>query len=156
MEVNAKQMGSLENAIINDHDSTDATQTGQSSNEASLPHYIQDALLKSLDNAQKLGRKFSFSQAITERAASHLRQLYRKNSRMCPKVAAAASVYTACRQEGNARSMKELCSASKIGLGKLGKAYKEIARILEIQLDRFTADDFIPRFCADLSKYLKV
>ncbi|XP_035908658.1 transcription initiation factor IIB-like [Anopheles stephensi] len=63
---------------------------------------------------------------------------------------ATASLYIACRQEGVARSFKELCAVSSVSKKEIGRCFKLIVKTLATSLDLITSDDFMSRFCTNL------
>lgn len=64
---------------------------------------------------------------------------------------AAACLYIACRQEGHARTFKEICAVSKVkSKTKIGRCYKKISQALDIRLDGIKEYMYMARFCSKL------
>ncbi|WP_330631850.1 transcription initiation factor IIB [Halocatena halophila] len=63
---------------------------------------------------------------------------------------AAAAVYAACRQEGFPRSLDELAEVSRVERSEIARAYRYIARELELALEPADPRQYIPRFCSAL------
>ena len=59
----------------------------------------------------------------------------------------AACLYMACRQERVPRTFKELCAVSTVSKKEIGRAYKQISRVV---VERVTLDDLVNRFCSKL------
>ncbi|KAK9830270.1 hypothetical protein WJX72_010697 [[Myrmecia] bisecta] len=62
----------------------------------------------------------------------------------------AALVYIACRQEGNPRTFKEICTVVDASKVDIGRCYKLIVKELEQTMEAVHVADFMRRFCSHL------
>ena len=63
---------------------------------------------------------------------------------------AAASLYAACRQCGNPRTLDEISTASRTGRKEIGRTYRFMVRELKMKIPPTTPEMYIPRFCSGL------
>lgn len=70
-------------------------------------------------------------------------------------LAAVACIYIACRKTNNTRTIKEMELISGFEKKKIGKMFKMIVRVSDIQLVTTTVADFIERFCNVLNLPMK-
>lgn len=63
---------------------------------------------------------------------------------------ASAALYTACRQQGIARSLNEIQAISRIGYDEIARTYRYIARELALEMEPVDPKSYIPRFASDL------
>ena len=63
----------------------------------------------------------------------------------------AACLYIACRQEGVPRSFKELVAACNISKVRISRCFQQIVKELNIDAPMITTDNFMQRFCSNLS-----
>jgi transcription initiation factor TFIIB len=63
---------------------------------------------------------------------------------------AAAVLYAACRKEDLPRSLDEITSVARVDLVEIGRAYRHLARELELRIRPTDPKMYIPRFCSAL------
>ena len=63
---------------------------------------------------------------------------------------AAASLYAACRQCKNPRTLDEIGEASRTGRKEIGRTYRFMVRELKMKIPPTKPEDYIPRFCSGL------
>jgi transcription initiation factor TFIIB len=63
---------------------------------------------------------------------------------------ATASVYAAARQSDVPRSLDEFEPVSRVDRREFARAYRYVARELELAMEPTNPDDFLPRFCSEL------
>jgi len=63
---------------------------------------------------------------------------------------AAASIYAACRVEGNAHSLEEVASEANADKKYISRAFSELSRELELNTGPTDPTDFVPRLCSEL------
>ena len=63
---------------------------------------------------------------------------------------AAASLYAACRQCNNPRTLDEIGEASRTGRKEIGRTYRFMVRELKMKIPPTKPEDYIPRFCSGL------
>jgi transcription initiation factor TFIIB len=63
---------------------------------------------------------------------------------------AAAMLFIACRQTGNARSFKEFEAASGSSKKRIGKAFMTLSKTLHVEMAQATTEDYVRRFCSRL------
>lgn len=62
----------------------------------------------------------------------------------------ASCIYIACRQENCPRTFLEVTAVTNNSKKEIGRAFKEIVKLLQITIDTITSGDFLSRFCAKL------
>jgi len=71
----------------------------------------------------------------------------------------AASLYIACKEEGVARTFKEICAGTTVCKKELGKCYKQALKALphlSSTISAASTSDFMSRFCSKLGLPIKV
>ncbi len=63
----------------------------------------------------------------------------------------AASIYAAARQLNFPRAIEEVARASRVGRKEIGRNYRTLVRELKLSLLPTTPQDYISRFCSELS-----
>lgn len=63
----------------------------------------------------------------------------------------AACIYMACRQEGVARSFKEISALTLVSKKDIGRCFKLLSPLLETQVSTVSTEDFMARFCSYLN-----
>ena len=110
------------------------------------------ALLTAFRAISEMADRMNMSRVVSDRA-----KLYFKQTQESGRVKfghydaiAAACLFIACRQEGVARTFKEICAVSGTSAKIMGRYYYKIRPILGIQVQQSSMTDFIPRFCSQL------
>ena len=63
----------------------------------------------------------------------------------------AACLYIACRQEGVPRTFKELVATCNVSKVQMSRCFQQIVKEFDINAPMITTDDFMQRFCRNLS-----
>jgi len=63
---------------------------------------------------------------------------------------AASALYAACRKEGIPRSLEEVTHVARVERKEIGRAYRYIARELELGMRPVDPQKYVPRFCSAL------
>jgi transcription initiation factor TFIIB len=63
----------------------------------------------------------------------------------------AAAIYTACRLGRNARTLDEIGTFSKTGRKEIGRTSRALVKELRLRVPPAMPNEYIPRFCTDLS-----
>ena len=63
---------------------------------------------------------------------------------------AAAALYAACRKEGLPRTLDEITNVARVETVEIGRAYRYLARELELQIRPTDPNRYVPRFCSAL------
>lgn len=62
----------------------------------------------------------------------------------------AAVVFIACRQSGNARSLKEMERATGVAKKQIGKSFLMLTKRLKVETTQASTQDYVHRFCSRL------
>jgi transcription initiation factor TFIIB len=63
---------------------------------------------------------------------------------------ASAALYAACRLDGVPRSLDEITGVSRVGRTETGRAYRYLARELELEMEPTDPRAYLRRYCSDL------
>jgi transcription initiation factor TFIIB len=69
---------------------------------------------------------------------------------------AAACLYAACRLEGVPRTFKEICALTNVSKKDIGRAYKFVQKLLNLQVELIQHSDYMNRFCSHLKLSKKI
>ena len=97
--------------------------------------------------------RLNSSQATVDRANKLFKHIYEgKKLKARRHAIAAGCLFTACRQEKEPRTFKEICAVSKCSKKEIGRILRLIARIedIDIRFEILCVGDFMSRFCSDL------
>ena len=105
-----------------------------------------------------LSSKMGLPRTVRETASMIYRKAVDKNLIRGRSVegVAASSLYAACRQCGIPRTLNEIAKVSRIGKKEIGRTYRFMSRELKLNLMPTSPEDYISRFCSELSLSGKV
>ncbi|XP_047134637.1 transcription initiation factor IIB isoform X1 [Hydra vulgaris] len=111
------------------------------------------SLLNAFREIQTMASRINLPKTITDRSNQLFKQVHDQKSLKgrSNDAIASACLYIACRQEGVPRTFKEICAISKIPKKEIGRCFKLILKALEASVDIITSEDFMSRFCSNLS-----
>ncbi|MES1904732.1 MAG: Transcription initiation factor IIB [Paramarteilia canceri] len=66
------------------------------------------------------------------------------------------SIYIACRCEGVPRTLKELCAVSGISKVDIGRIFKKMKNVMNINISSVAPDSYIERFCSNMELPIEV
>lgn len=125
---------------------------------ARISSYIERNLSLALSELYRMASGMGLPRTVRETAAMIYRKAVFKNliqGRSIESVAAAV-LYAACRQCHVPRTLDEICKVAQIPRKEIGRAYRFIAKELELKLMPTMPQDYIPRFCSKLKLTAKV
>jgi len=99
-----------------------------------------------------IGAKLGIPKDIKETAALIYRKAVEKNlirGRSIESIVC-ASIYAACRKVNIPRTLDEISKASEVNKKKIGKAYRHLAKELDLNLKPTTPFSYISQFCNKL------
>uniref|UniRef100_A0A915DX60 Transcription initiation factor IIB n=1 Tax=Ditylenchus dipsaci TaxID=166011 RepID=A0A915DX60_9BILA len=109
-------------------------------------------MTQAITNIREMSERIHLTQSIQDRAARLFKTIL--DSKACrgknSEAQAAACLYIACRQEGVARTFKEICAVTRVSKKVIGRCFKLIQKTLETDLDQITSADYMSRFCGNL------
>jgi transcription initiation factor TFIIB len=113
------------------------------------------ALVNAFKEISNMADRINLPRTIVDRANNLFKQVRDgKNLKGRSNDAiASASLYIACRQEGVPRTFKEICAVSKISKKEIARCFKLILNVFDTSMDIIKTEDFMSRFCANLSKW---
>jgi len=111
------------------------------------------SLLNAFREIQTMANRINLPKTIIDRANQLFKQVHDQKSLKgrSNDAIASACLYIACRQEGVPRTFKEICAISKIPKKEIGRCFKLILRTLEATVGLVTSQDFMSRFCSNLT-----
>ncbi|KAL7671915.1 hypothetical protein ACOME3_006817 [Neoechinorhynchus agilis] len=65
-------------------------------------------------------------------------------------------IYIACRQAGEARTLKEICAVAKASKRDVGRCYKQIMASMKQTLTLVNYEEYLPRYCSLLNLSLEI
>lgn len=68
----------------------------------------------------------------------------------------AAVLFIACRKMKNARTMKELETASGVEKRQIGKTFLSLSKVVDMEIHQATTEDYVHRFCSRLGLPTKI
>ncbi len=105
-----------------------------------------------LSEIDRMSSSLGLSRNIREKAAVLYRKTVDKGlirGRSIEAVAA-ATLYAACRSGGIPRTLDEVASVARVSRKDIARAYRLMARELELKLAPVSSTDYIDRFCSEL------
>ncbi|XP_034469144.1 transcription initiation factor IIB-like [Hippoglossus hippoglossus] len=110
------------------------------------------AMLNAFKEISTMADRINLPRNIIDRTNNLFKQVYEQKSLKgrANDTIASACLYIACRQDGVARTFKEICAVSRISKKEIGRCFKLILKALETSVDLITAGDFMSRFCSNL------
>ncbi len=120
--------------------------------------YIERNLSIALSALVRIASRMGLPRTVRETAAMIYRKAFLKKlirGRSIEGVTAAA-LYAACRQCHVPRTLNEISNVAQIPKKEIGRAYRFIARELELKLIPTLPQDYITRFCSKLKLTDKV
>eukprot|EP01133_Synstelium_polycarpum_P001429 gene1429-1658_t len=146
--------------VIGKGTSKDSSTLSRLQNRGSLNNGDR-SLLAGFKEISRMAENMGLPQTVIDMANELFREMDDKKSmkgRSADGILA-ASLYIACRLEGIARTFKEICSLSNnVTKKELGRSYKMMKEQLanRISLQAISTEDFMTRFCTNLSLPLEV
>lgn len=109
-------------------------------------------LLNAFRAISDMADRINLSRVVSDRAKLYFKQVQdSKRVKFGHYDAIAAScLFIACRQEGVARTFKEICAISTTSTKVMGRYYHKIKPILGLCVQQSSVTDFIPRFCSQM------
>ena len=104
---------------------------------------VQQCRVTKIKTVNEMGQKLHLPETVLEKACL----LFKPVSGRSNEAVYAACLYMACRQERVPRTFKEICAVSTVSKKEIGRAYKQISRVV---VERVTPDDLVNRFCSKL------
>ena len=101
----------------------------------------------------EISERINVPNSITFQAKKLFKMVYEKKALKgrSHDAIGAACLYIACRQEGVPRSFKELVATCNISKVRISRCFQQIVKEFDINTQMIRADDFIHRFCSNLS-----
>lgn len=118
----------------------------------------EKSLVNALSEIHRLISALGLPDSVKETAAV----IYRKATAegivkgRCIEGVTAAAVYAACRQMGIPRPLDEIAKHSTMGKKEIGRAYRLIAKTLELKSAPLSPRDYVNRYCSELGLSGKV
>ena len=97
--------------------------------------------------------KLGLSEAVSEKAAYFYRKIKSRKSRIgrSSTVLITACLYAACRFTNSPRTLKDVVSVSTIGKKQVQKTYRDIVKLLDLNLESFDPLDFVTRLASNVN-----
>ncbi|CAF1041879.1 unnamed protein product [Rotaria sp. Silwood1] len=112
------------------------------------------ALRNGHDAIRAMAAHIHLTKKIIDRAFLIYKHCYEKKCLRgySPEAIIASCIYSACRQEGSPRTMKEICGVAKISVKDLGRCFNKIKLSLPDSsvIQSIDIKDLVPRFCNQL------
>eukprot|EP00761_Pharyngomonas_kirbyi_P012433 gb/GECH01012460.1/.p1 GENE.gb/GECH01012460.1/~~gb/GECH01012460.1/.p1 ORF type:complete len:319 (+),score=91.13 gb/GECH01012460.1/:1-957(+) len=112
------------------------------------------SLQTAFDDINRMAERFELPQKIKDRACRVFQQMDEKKAMRGRNTDAmtAACLYSACRLEGVPRTLKEICALTKATKKDIGRAYKQLLKVLdsEMNVKTINSGDYMSRFCSHL------
>ena len=102
---------------------------------------VQQCRVTKIKTVTEMGQKLHLPETVLEKACL----LFKPVSGRSNEAVYAACLYMACRQERVPRTFKEICAVSTVSKKEIGRAYKQISRVV---VERVTPDDLVNRLCS--------
>ena len=112
----------------------------------------EQSLAQAFAELGRISSQMSLPRVTREQAGVLYRKAAKKNliRGRSVEVIVVAVVYAACRLSGAPRTLDELSSVSQISRKEIGRAYRYIARELELTMKPTSPIDYVSRFCSEL------
>jgi transcription initiation factor TFIIB len=116
------------------------------------PKTSQQNIKKALIEISKVTSKMGLPKDVTETAAYLYRKAVAENLTRGRTIVCicAASIYTACRQCGNPRTLDEVAKEFDLKRREVGRTYMEMFKLLKLKLPVPTPELYVSRFCGEL------
>jgi len=97
--------------------------------------------------------KLGLSEAVSEKAAYFYRKIKSRKTRTgrSSTVLITACLYTACRFTNSPRTINDVVSVSTVGKKRLQKTYRDIVKLLDLNLESFDPLDFVTRLASNVN-----
>ena len=112
----------------------------------------QRALRQGFDKIGTISDRIHLPKTIKTRAKELFKSVYEAKTLKgrAHDAIGAACIYIACRQNGVARSLKEIVAVSNVSKVIIGRCFQKILKELDIDAPTITTEDFMERFCNNL------
>ena len=109
-------------------------------------------LMHAFSEIGQMAERLNLPRSVSDQANAIFKQVHKtKNLRgRSNDAVASACLYMASRQEGVARTFKEVCAVSRVSKKEIGKVFKKILKTLETNVQSVSVEDFMTRFCSNL------
>ncbi|CAF2431892.1 unnamed protein product [Rotaria sp. Silwood2] len=112
------------------------------------------ALRNGHDAIRAMATRMHLAKKIIDRALIIYKQCYEKKCLRgySSETPIASCIYSACRQEGSPRTMKEICDISMVSVKELGRCFSKMKRSLSnpAAIQSIDIKNLVPRFCNQL------
>eukprot|EP00696_Hemimastix_kukwesjijk_P013113 gnl/Hemi2/26456_TR8882_c0_g1_i1.p1 gnl/Hemi2/26456_TR8882_c0_g1~~gnl/Hemi2/26456_TR8882_c0_g1_i1.p1 ORF type:complete len:327 (+),score=112.72 gnl/Hemi2/26456_TR8882_c0_g1_i1:112-1092(+) len=109
-------------------------------------------LIQAFKEIARIAERMGIPQTIVDRSNELYKQIEEQKSMRGRSInnIIAACIYTACRQVGVPRTLKEVCAVTQVDKKEIGRCFKFMLRTLDINLETINSGDFMIRFCSNL------